>query len=170
MNDLSAGTEEVSRMFVESSAYDEGTMIPPRFATRFVAGGTGASVPLRWEDEPAATRSYAITMIDHHPVANDWLHWLVIDIPSGAHELPEGASRTGAMPAGALELGNTGGRAGYGGPQPPAGSGPHDYEVTVFALDVPRLGVHADASLEDVRAAMQGHVLDQATLTGRFEQ
>jgi len=157
-------------MFVESNAYDEGSMIPPRFATRKVAGGTGASVPLRWENEPAGTRSYVLTMIDHHPVAHEWLHWLVVDIPLGAHELPEGASRTGAMPAGAMELGNTGGRAGYGGPQPPVGSGPHRYEVTIHALDVPRLGVHADATLGEVRAAMHGHVLGTASLTGYFEQ
>lgn len=157
-------------MFVQSSAYDDGGVIPPRFATRDVAGGENASIPVRWEDEPANTRSFVLTMIDHHPVAHEWLHWLVIDIPSVTHELPEGASRTPAMPAGALELGNTRGRAGYGGFQPPVGTGPHDYEITVYALDIPKLNLHADDTLAEVRVAMRGHVIAEASLTGYFEQ
>ncbi len=155
-------------MYVVSSAYEDGAVMPARFATRQVEGGIGASVPLEWGDEPPGTRSYVIEMIDHHPVAHEWLHWLVVDIPAKAHGVDEGASGTPAMPAGALELVNRGGRIGYGGPQPPVGSGLHDYETTVRALDVPRLGVRADATLEDVREAMRGHVLASAAVTGLF--
>jgi Raf kinase inhibitor-like YbhB/YbcL family protein len=155
-------------MHVSSSAYADGTTMPARFATQQVEGGTGVSVPLEWGNEPPGTLSYVVEMIDHHPVAHDWLHWLVVDIPAGAHTIDEGASGTPAMPAGALELANRGGRIGYGGPQPPIGSGIHDYEITVRALDIPRLGVHSDATLEDVRQAMRRHVLGQASLVGRF--
>ena len=155
-------------MYVVSSAYENGAVMPARFATRQVEGGTGASVPLEWGDEPAGTRSYVVEMIDHHPVAREWLHWLVVDIPAQAHGIDEGASGTPAMPAGALELVNRGGRSGYGGPQPPVGSGVHDYETTVLALDVPRLDVRADATLEDVSEAIRGHVLASASVVGRF--
>jgi Raf kinase inhibitor-like YbhB/YbcL family protein len=155
-------------MYLENSAYRDGETMPARFATRQVEGGTGASVPLLWGDEPKGTRSYVIEMIDHHPVAHEWLHWLAVDIPGAAHEVPEGASTTPAMPAGARELPNRAGRTGYGGPQPPVGSGVHDYEVTVFALDVPHLGVGPDSTLQHVASAMAGHVLGRASLVGRF--
>ena len=155
-------------MFLESSAYRDGDTMPARFATPQVDGGAGASVPLTWGDAPTGTRSFVIEMIDHHPVAREWLHWLVADVPDGQRMIAEGASTTQAMPEGALELPNRAGRIGYGGPQPPVGSGIHDYEVTVFALDVPRLGVGPDATLEDVSKAMAGHILGRASLTGRF--
>jgi Raf kinase inhibitor-like YbhB/YbcL family protein len=155
-------------MYVSSSGYDDGATMPARFATRQVEGGTGASVPLEWGDVPPGTLSYVVEMIDHHPVAHDWLHWLVVDIPVAARGIDEGASGTPAMPAGSLELANRGGRVGYGGPQPPVGSGIHDYEITVLALDVARLGVHQDATLEDAREAMRGHILGRATFVGRF--
>jgi len=155
-------------MYLESSAYRDGDTMPARFATRQVEGGAGASVPLVWGDAPRETRSFVVEMIDHHPVAHEWLHWLVVDIPGGEREIAEGASATAAMPAGAMELANRAGRIGYGGPQPPVGSGVHDYEVTVSALDVPRLGLGRNATLEDVTAAMRGHVLGRASLTGRF--
>lgn len=155
-------------MYVESPAYVDGATMPVRFATIHVTGGRGLSVPVAWGDEPAGTASFTIEMIDHHPVAHDWVHWLVIDIPASVHGVDEGASGTPAMPAGALELVNTGGRVGYGGMQPPVGSGVHEYEITVMALDVHRLGVNPGASLAEVAAFMEGHVLGSATLVGRF--
>jgi Raf kinase inhibitor-like YbhB/YbcL family protein len=155
-------------MRLTSSAYpDRGTM-PARFATVNVAGGSGASVPLAWDDPPAQTRSFAVAMIDIHPVAHDWVHWLVTGIPAETRGIAEGASMTPAMPAGALEHVNTGGRRGYGGPQPPVGSGMHDYVTNVYALDMPTVPVAPDASWETVRAAMSGHVIDNAALVGRF--
>lgn len=157
-------------MYVESPAYADHSAMPARFATRHVDGGTGTSVPLAWGDEPAGTASYIIEMIDHHPVAHDWVHWLVVDIPASAHAVDEGASGTPAMPAGAMELLNTGGRSGYGGMQPPVGSGAHDYEITVHALDIKRLGLGPEASPEEVRRAIAGHVLGSSRIVGRFER
>jgi Raf kinase inhibitor-like YbhB/YbcL family protein len=155
-------------MFVESPAYTDGSTMPARFATINVAGGRGASVPLAWGDEPAGTKSFLLEMIDHHPVARGWVHWLVADIPGTVHGLDEGASGTSAMPSSALELPNTGGRIGYGGMQPPVGSGVHDYEIAVLALDVDELGVNRGASLDEVRAFAEGHVLASARIVGRF--
>jgi len=159
---------KVPRMHLSSTAYADGATIPARYATTRVEGGLGISVPLAWSDEPADTRSYVIEMIDHHPVAHGWVHWLVMDIAADVHAIDENASATSAMPVGALELPNTGGRAGYGGPQPPVGSGVHDYEITISALDIAHPGVRADGTLADVRAAMYGHVMAQAVLVGRF--
>jgi Raf kinase inhibitor-like YbhB/YbcL family protein len=142
--------------------------MPSRFATVNVEGGTGTSVPLDWEGMPAEARSLTLAIIDTHPVAHGWVHWLVTDIPVSALSLEEGASRTSWMPEGAVEHPGTRGAPGYGGPQPPAGSGMHDYVATLYALDVTRLPVADTAKWDEVREAMDGHVVGSATLTGRF--
>lgn len=155
-------------MYVTSPAYTDLSTMPARFATTQVTGGRGASVPLEWGDEPAGTRSFLVEMVDHHPVAHGWVHWLVVDVPTSVHAIAEGASGTPEMPAGSLELPNTGGRMGYGGMQPPVGSGVHDYEITVLALDVAHLGVNPGASLDEALAFAEGHILASASVTGRF--
>lgn len=155
-------------MRLESPAYRDGETIPARFATRQVDGGEGLSVPLAWSDEPPGTRSFVLAMVDHHPIARGWVHWLVVDIPAGVHHLAEGASGGSGMPAGAGELAGTADRRGYSGPQPPVGSGVHDYEIVLFALDVQRIGERDGSTWDDIRSAMAGHVLDSTSLTGRF--
>lgn len=72
------------------------------------------------------------------------------------------------MPRGALELRNTFGTVGYGGPQPPIGTGAHSYVATIYALDVDKLAVTGSATRDDVLRAMDGHILAAATCTGRF--
>jgi len=155
-------------MRLTSPAYEDGATMPARFATRQVAGGAGLSVPLRWEDAPAATRSLVLALIDIHPVAHNWVHWLVTDIPPAVDFLAEGASGTTAMPRGVVEHPGTRGEPGYHGPQPPPGSGVHDYVATLYALDVSHLLVDAEAPWDLVHDAMMGHVLASTTLTGRF--
>lgn len=155
-------------MHLMSPAYADGATMPVRFAKPPVAGGGNRSVPLEWSGEPAGTESFALAMIDHHPVAHRWVHWLVVDVPASVHELAEGASGTSAMPGGAKELTGTGGRSMYEGPLPPVGSGVHDYMIAVYALDTASLGLAPDASWDDARTAIQGHLIDDAALLGRF--
>jgi len=155
-------------MKLTSPAYGDGETIPARFATVNVMGGTGVSVPLSWDDPPPATRSFVLAIIDTHPVACGWVHWLVTDIPAETRHLSEGASRPFGIPFPAMELPNTSGHRGYGGPQPPAGSGVHDYVANLYALDVEHLDAATDASWEEVRSAVSGHVLENVALVGRF--
>ena len=152
-------------MRVSSPAFPDAGAMPVRFANIGVAGGANDSIPLAWQGEPEATRSYVIAIVDHHPVAHGWVHWLVTDVPASVHALDQGASGR-AMPASATEMLNTWGRTGYGGPQPPAGTGAHDYVTTVFAVDEERLDIGAIADWGAVREAMRGHVLAEASLTG----
>ena len=58
---------------------------------------------------------------------------------------------------------------GYDGPCPPWNDAlPHRYVFTLYALDVPRLDVPHRFSGADVRSAMAGHILAQASVTGRY--
>ena len=58
---------------------------------------------------------------------------------------------------------------GYDGPCPPWNDEiVHRYVFTVFALDVAKLDVEGRLTGQQLRAAMQGHVLAQASLTGTY--
>ncbi|MCF8108226.1 MAG: YbhB/YbcL family Raf kinase inhibitor-like protein [Desulfohalobiaceae bacterium] len=155
-------------MQLQSPAYNDKASIPVKYAMPG-AGGENLSVPLTWTDPPEGTRSFALTMLDPHPVANNWIHWMVIDIPAETRKLEEGASGK-QMPEGARELSNSFGKGGYGGPQPPAGTGEHPYVCTLYALSTESLDLDARASLADFEQAIQGKVLDKAEYTGIFEQ
>jgi Raf kinase inhibitor-like YbhB/YbcL family protein len=72
------------------------------------------------------------------------------------------------MPPGAVELKNSWGEPGYGGPQPPKGTGDHPYVVTLYALSVPKLEVKPSAGLGEFKQAMEGKILASATFTGYY--
>lgn len=150
-----------------SSAYEDGQKMPVKYANTGVPGGENISVPLAWSNPPEGTKSYAIAMVDRHPIAGNWVHWLVINISSDVSSLSEGASGL-QMPKGAKELMNTFGSLGYGGPQPPPGSGDHEYETTIYALKVEMINLGSSVELVDFERAISGQVLDSAKLTGKF--
>ena len=152
-----------------SPAFDGGKPIPTKYANTGIRGGHNSSPPIKWSNPPAETKSFVVTMIDLHPIAGNWLHWCIINIPRHVTILPESLS-TITLPPGAKELYNSFGTLGYGGPQPPKGSGPHTYEITVYALSEDSLGVSANATLKGIRKALEGKVLAQGRLLGTYEQ
>jgi Raf kinase inhibitor-like YbhB/YbcL family protein len=153
-------------MQISTGAFAAGGKIPSRYVMPG-AGGQNVSVPLKWSDAPAGTQSFALAMVDPHPVARNWVHWLVVDISKDATILAEGASGK-AMPTGAVELKNSFGGAGYGGPQPPPGSGDHPYVFTLYALSVSKVEVGQGAGLAAFKQALEGKTLATATVTGYF--
>lgn len=153
-------------MQLSSSAFQDGGKIPLAYVMPG-AGGRNLSLPLSWAEAPAGVKSFALSLTDPHPVARNWVHWLVINIPAGTSSLGEGASRS-QMPQAAVELKNSFGDLGYGGPQPPKGTGDHPYVVTLYALKVDRLELPVATSLAAFQQALEGKVLASATLTGYF--
>jgi Raf kinase inhibitor-like YbhB/YbcL family protein len=142
--------------------------IPSKFAMKEIPGGRNVSIPYSWDAAPQGTKSFALTLVDEAPMANKWVHWMVVDIPADATRLPEGASGTNLMPTGARELHNTFGFVGYGGPKPPAGTGAHPYAATLYALDTATLELPANATLSQFSRAIAGHVVASQTCTGRL--
>ena len=165
---LIIGSPQAAALHLSSAAFTDGSAIPGKYA-RPAAGGHNISIPLKWTGAPQGTKSFALCIVDHHPVAKKWVHWMVINIPLEVTSLPEGASAKN-MPPGALEMKNSFGDMGYGGPQPPRGTGSHQYVVTVYALKDPTLDVKPGATLSDFQSAIRGKVLEEASITGLFEQ
>jgi Raf kinase inhibitor-like YbhB/YbcL family protein len=119
----------------------------------------------------------------------DFTHWLLIDISPETTELPEGAGSEGIVPggkpvgqtdhgitgstsytdtfAGDPDMGGTYG--GYDGPFPPFNDERlHHYHFQVYALDVPSLALEGEFTLDDVREAIDGHVLDWGELVAEY--
>jgi Raf kinase inhibitor-like YbhB/YbcL family protein len=153
-------------MQITSGAFKDGGKIPLQYVMPG-AGGQNLSVPLSWSNAPAGTQSFALSLVDPHPIAHNWVHWLVIDIPKDASSLPEGASGK-KMPPGTVELRNSFGDLGYGGPQPPRGSGDHPYVFTLYALSVPKVELSRNTGLAAFKQALEGKTLATATVTGYF--
>jgi Raf kinase inhibitor-like YbhB/YbcL family protein len=151
-------------MTLTSAAFVDGGRIPDKY-TQIDRTGHNISLPFAWS-VPPGTQSFALSMVDHHPVANNWVHWLVINIPAGVTLLPEGVS--GNMQTSGVQLNNSWGEPVYAGPYPPQFTGRHPYVITVYALNVASLSLPVYASLAEFEGAMQGKILDSASITGFF--
>jgi len=153
-------------MEISSSAFKDGEKIPVQYVMPG-AGGRNISIPLSWKGIPYGTKSFAISVVDVHPVAQSWVHWLVINLPARVTSIGEGASRK-KMPPGSMELKNSFGDTGYGGPQPPKGTGDHSYVVTVYALSAEMLNLGVGTSLAAFEKAIEGKVIASASITGTY--
>jgi Raf kinase inhibitor-like YbhB/YbcL family protein len=76
-----------------------------------------------------------LTCIDKNPVANNWVHWMLINIPPTIKEIPEGYKKSDAVNC--IICKNSFGYNNYGGPQPPQGTENHKYIFTLYALNAP---------------------------------
>lgn len=167
---LLAVATPAAKLAVSSSAFGHGKAIPTRHANKGVSGGQNISPPLSWANLPEGTKSLALACIDQHAIANNWVHWLVTNIPVTDSGLSEGASRTTMLPTGVKELENTFRTLGWGGPQPPPGSGTHPYEFLLYALSVETLNLPVKTSLASFNKAVEGKVLATAKLVGTYER
>lgn len=120
----------------------------------------------------------------------DFFHWVLIDLPPQPMVIAEGEFSRGFTARGkpgpatlhgarhglndytGWFAGNpemAGQYFGYDGPFPPFNDSlVHHYVFTLYALDVPRLAVEGAFTGAEVRAALAGHVLGEATFSGTY--
>ena len=124
----------------------------------------------------------------------EFIHWVLFDLPAGMRTIEDGSFSSAVTPrgkhgpmiahspvdgvlhglngytdwfAGDAEMG--GDYYGYDGPCPPWNDSVlHRYVFTLYALSTERLVVSGRVTAAAVRAAMLGHVLAEATLTGLY--
>lgn len=146
---------------VQSAAFSDEGAIPKQYT----CDGRDVSPPLSWSGVPAQARSLALICDDPDAPRKTWVHWVLFDLPAETAELPEAVPAGETTPAGGIQGTNDFRKLGYGGPCPPQGT--HRYLFKLYALDQD-LKLPAGATKEQLERAMEGHVLEQGTLTGRY--
>lgn len=147
-----------------TTAFQPGGDIPRKFTCQ----GADVSPALAWTDAPPATQSFALIADDPDAPVGTWVHWVAYDLPATAHNLPEGVPKTAELRGGGRQGLNDFGNLGYGGPCPPAGN-PHRYFFKLYALKA-KLGLQHGASKKQVEQAMQGQVLGEVQLMGKYKR
>jgi len=150
-----------------SPAFDHGAPIPGRHRGRLLR--PNISPALSWTTPPPGTVELALIVQDPDvPFGRPATHALTLGIAPSLDGLPENAL-TSPSPVPGIRHGKGAlGRRGWAGPMPPRSHGPHAYAFQVFALDqVPALP--ASFALDDVIAAITGHVIGRARLDGTYE-
>ncbi|MBS0621274.1 MAG: YbhB/YbcL family Raf kinase inhibitor-like protein [Verrucomicrobia bacterium] len=90
-----------------------------------------------------------------------WDHWVLFNLPPTTTRIPENASPNG------ISGRNTGGSLGYQGPCPPDRE--HRYFFKLYALDC-TLSLPPGSTKKEVLHAMEGHILAEAHLMGKYER
>lgn len=120
----------------------------------------------------------------------DFFHWVLVDLSADINEIAAGSFSSEVTPAGkpgpqaalgsrqgindytawfAADEAMRGDYHGYDGPCPPWNDTlVHHYVFTLFALDLERCPVEGRFGGPEVRAAIAGHVLAEARLTGLY--
>lgn len=120
----------------------------------------------------------------------DFFHWVLIDLPATLSAIAAGEFSSDVTPRGkpgpqslhgsrhginnytdwfAGDNDMRGDYYGYDGPCPPWNDEIiHRYVFTVYALDVETLPIEGKFGGSEVRSAMQGHILAEASLTGTY--
>ncbi|MBM3510566.1 MAG: YbhB/YbcL family Raf kinase inhibitor-like protein [Alphaproteobacteria bacterium] len=136
----------------------------------FGCAGGNRSPRLAWEDPPAGTESFTLTVYDPDaPTGSGFWHWLVCNLPANCRALPGGIGMGGALPAGAIETRTDFGKPGYGGPCPPPGDHPHRYLFALYAVKG-KVNVTADTPAAQVGFQLHFATLAKATLMGLYKR
>jgi Raf kinase inhibitor-like YbhB/YbcL family protein len=133
--------------------------------SKYTCDGDDVSPPIEWSDIPSDARTLALICDDPDAPKKDFSHWVLFNIPPKAAALPEHVAARQELPDGSRQGTNDFGKVGYGGPCPPSGT--HRYRFTLYAIDT-ELRVPQASARNDVEAAMKGHVLETAQLTGAY--
>ena len=136
-----------------SSAFSDGSEIPRECGYK----NGNKQPPLTVSGTPDGTKSLALIMDDPDAmgaVGKVWVHWVAWNIDPTT-EL-ENLTAEGMTDFGEV---------GYGGPAPPDKR--HTYVFKLYALDS-MLDLSSESTKADVEKAMEGHILEQAALTGTY--
>jgi Raf kinase inhibitor-like YbhB/YbcL family protein len=146
-------------MNLTSPAFDDGAPIPGEYGYT----EANANPPLEITDVPPDAESLALVMDDpdaREPAGKIWDHWVVWNVDPDVGSIPRDWDADTAV-----EGSNDFGERGYGGPNPPDRE--HTYRFVCYALATD-LDLGPGASKDDLEAAMEGQVLEEARLTGTY--
>src|SRR5262245_36702447 len=153
--------DEPMTLTLRSPAFEPGAPIPARFDHE----RGDLSPALAWDGVPEGTASLVLLVDDPDaPVEGSFVHWVLVGLDPARQGIAEGEE-----PAEAAAGANGFGRPGYLGPAPPPGDDPHRYVCRLLAVDEP-VSLPVLPSYRDVEAAVTGHTLGEARLTGTYQR
>ena len=150
---------------LRSPAFEDGGVIPRQYGYR----ERNVNPPLVVEGVPPETVTLAFVVEDPDAVApagKVWDHWVVWNVsPAEADSRLDIPEDWDPASAGGQAGTNDYGERGYGGPNPPDRE--HTYLFRAYALDT-TLGLAPSATKEELEDAVGDHVVETATLRGRY--
>ena len=155
---------------LSSASYEDGGIIPNKYTQ---ADPKPTSPDLKITNVPAGTQTFVLLFHDPDVAiqkkVGDVLHGLWFNIPGTTTGFAEGDLTAPKVPEGTVQAKNLRGQPGYMGPGAGAAGPYHHYTFELFALDT-KLDLTADATRDQVMAAMDGHIVGKAVLVGRFHR
>jgi len=164
------------RLQLTSSGFTDGGAYPLEFTCYFNGGNaqnpSAVNPPFSWTNVPRGTQSFVLALngTDNHPnkgIAME-MFWVVYNIPATATSIAKGL-KPGDLPDGSHQALRQGNIEGYRGPCAPVGVGKLHYMFNLFALDT-MLSLPKGASEDDVRKAMDGHIIGSSINVASFER
>lgn len=150
-------------MKVENPSFTNNEKIPEKYTP----DGENINPKLIISEIPENTKSLILIIDDpdaQRVCGYTWIHWVVFDIPFKDKTLE---IQENSIP-GTQGL-NSFNKPTYGGPSPPSGSGTHNYNFKIYALDK-KLELPEMTPLSKIIEAMQDHVLANSILTGQYSR
>lgn len=163
-----------------TTAWPDGGMIPLRYSQ----AGPEISPALQWSAAPAGTASFVLIFHDADAMAannstDDFLQWMLWNIPGTAAALPQGIPDSFELPNGTRQISATGSR--YRGPGASETGPMHHYMLDLYALDTmldikvnPQGSQEPNPNVQAIRTsimqAMAGHIRGKATYFGLFRR
>ncbi len=148
---------------IGSSAFEEGEFIP----LKYTCDGKDISPPLHWSRPPNETMSMVLICDDPDAPMGTWVHWVLYGLPLDTLELPENIPSDKDVLGGAKQGVNDFCKQGYGGPCPPGGT--HRYFFKLYAIDKV-IELEAGATKDEILKAINGHILAEGQLMGRYSR
>lgn len=145
-------------MRILSSEFEDSQHIPEKYTCQ----GEDINPPLSFMEIPHVAKSLVLVVDDPDAPTQTFVHWLVFNIDPTTPDVEEGS-----IPDDGMQGKNSAGSNGYVPPCPPSGT--HRYFFKLYALDDDLL-LDETAEKEEVEEAMEGHVIDEATLIGLYEK
>ncbi|NMB57719.1 MAG: YbhB/YbcL family Raf kinase inhibitor-like protein [Chloroflexi bacterium] len=147
---------------ISSPAFTEGGTIPKKFT----CDAENLSPALTWSGIPQGTKSLVLIVDDPDAPVGVFVHWVLFGMAGNLTGLPEGVAKSDSVSGIGVQGINDFRKTGYDGPCPPKGSN-HRYYFKLYALDT-TLDLKTGARKVNVEHAMQGHILAQGQLMGRY--
>jgi Raf kinase inhibitor-like YbhB/YbcL family protein len=144
------------------ASFEDGSKLP----LEFTCDDEGGKSPnLLWHGIPDGTKSIVVWVNDID--ADNFVHWLVFDIPPQEAGLTAGIGEEPILADGAHQGRNSFGHFGWGPPCPPVNGGDHHYVFRVYALNI-TVGLNPGASEKEVSDAMRLNIIGYGTLTATY--